>query len=139
VLEEAQLLLARAVGASMVLLLVRALSDVELDSLVRRSLALGLEPVVEAADAEELERAIATPARVIGVNARDLSSFRVDLERAANFLEALPSDRIGVLMSGVRGIDELSLARESRADAVLVGESLMRAPEPGRHLAEWQS
>ncbi|NCQ59157.1 MAG: indole-3-glycerol-phosphate synthase [Myxococcales bacterium] len=139
VLEEAQLELARSVGARMVLLLVRALSDAELDALVRRSLELGLEPVVEAADGAEIDRALATPARVLGVNARDLASFRVDLQQAADFLEALPSDRIGVLMSGVRGNQELALARESRADAVLVGEALMRAPEPGRLLTEWLS
>ncbi len=139
VLEQAQVEQARRLGARMLLLLVRALSDERLRTLVRLSLRLGLEPLVEAADAVELARALDTEARVIGVNARDLGTFRVDLPRAAGFLEALPSDRVGVLMSGVRGPRELALARQSRADAVLVGEGLMRADAPGRRLREWLS
>src|SRR5690606_35398620 len=78
VLDPLQIDLARAAGASMVLVLVRALEPATLGALVDRCRARGLEPVVEAADEAEVERALETSARVIGVNARDLSTFEVD-------------------------------------------------------------
>jgi len=137
VMEAAQVAMARALGASMVLLLVRALSPETLRTLVHLCVEQGISPLVEAADARELGQALETDASLVGMNARDLSSFRVDLPRAARFLEALPSDKVGVLMSGIRGRDELDIARESRADAVLVGEGLMRASDPGARLEEW--
>lgn len=136
VLDEVQADLARAMGASMVLLLVRALSTPDLDRLVAAIQARGMEPVVEAADRAELDRALATSARIVGVNARDLRTFRVDLERARDALAEAPSDRVTVFMSGVRSVEEMRIAADSRADAVLIGEGLMRAPSPGEALHE---
>jgi indole-3-glycerol phosphate synthase len=134
VLDEVQLDLARAVGASMVLLLVRVLPKARLEALVRAVRERGMEPVVEAADAAELDIALATGARIVGVNARDLRSFRVDLEAAARALEVVPSERVAVFMSGVRSAEDLAVVARTRADAVLVGEGLMRAPSPGARL-----
>ena len=134
VLDEAQIALARAMGASMVLLLVRALDDARLAALVGAAHAAGLAPVVEAADAEELARALRTGASIVGVNARDLRSFSLDPERAAAALREVPEDRVAVYMSGVESPEGLARVAGGRADAVLVGTSLMRAPSPGAQL-----
>jgi indole-3-glycerol phosphate synthase len=134
VLDAVQLDLARALGARLVLLLVRVLSDDRLASLIDAARARGLEPVVEAADADELTRALALPASIVGINARDLRSFGVDAGAALDLVERIPSDRIAVFMSGVRSADDFARVAQSRADAVLIGEGLMRAPDPGAAL-----
>lgn len=136
VLDESQVRLARAMGASMVLLLVRAMSDAKLRALVAEIEAHGMAPVVEAADADELDRAVATGARIVGVNARNLATFEVDLDGAARSLERAPRDRVAVFMSGVRCPEDYTRVAGTRADAVLVGEGLMRAAKPGERLAE---
>ncbi len=136
VLDESQVELARAVGASMVLLLVRALEGRRLEALVRHIREQGMEPVVEAADAEELTRAIDSGATIVGVNARDLRTFRVDLDAARCALDGVPSEYVAVFMSGVRSPEDFARVAGTRADAVLIGEGLMRAPEPGQRLAE---
>ncbi len=135
VLDELQLDLAASMGASLVLLLVRALDRITLDALVGRALARGLLPVVEAADAGELDAALATAAPIVGVNARDLRTFRVDSALALGLVENVPSSRIAVYMSGVETEEDLERVARGRADAVLVGTSLMRAPDPGAALA----
>jgi indole-3-glycerol phosphate synthase len=136
VLEPLQIDLARAAGASMVLLLVRALDGATLRSLVDRCRERGLEPVVEAADEAEVERALETSARVIGVNARDLASFHVDASLAGRAIQKIPRGRVAVYMSGVSSREELTRVAGGRADAVLIGSGLMRAADPGRRLAE---
>jgi indole-3-glycerol phosphate synthase len=134
VVHEVQLDVARAAGARLVLLLVRVLSDTELARLSAAARARGLEPVVEAADAEELERALALDATIVGVNARDLRSFGVDADAALALIERIPRDRVAVFMSGIRSAQDLQRVAATRADAVLIGEGLMRAAEPGAAL-----
>lgn len=134
VLDEVQLDAARAAGASLVLLLVRVLSDDELVRLIDAVRARGLEPVVEAADEEELARALRTSATIVGINARDLRSFSVDAGHAASLVDQIPADRVAVFMSGVRTADDMRRVAQSRADAVLIGEGLMRAEDPGAQL-----
>jgi indole-3-glycerol phosphate synthase len=134
VLDVVQLDAARAVGAELVLLLVRVLGDGELRDLIEAARARGLEPVVEAADAGELVRALATGASIVGVNARDLRSFQVDSAHAAALVERIPPERIAVLMSGVRSREDFARAAGTRADALLIGEGLMRALDPGAAL-----
>jgi indole-3-glycerol phosphate synthase len=136
VLESVQVDLAFDVGASLVLLLVRALTDAELRSLIEQIRALGMEPVVEAADAEEVDRALAADSKIIGVNARDLSTFRVDKVAARTCVDRIPADRVAVFMSGVRTEEDFREVAAGRADAVLIGEGLMRAADPGARLAE---
>lgn len=136
VLDPIQVDLARAAGASMVLLLVRALSDAALRELVRACLDRGLEPVVEAASGDEVERALCTEARVVGVNARDLATFRVDPAVAAAAIQKIPESRVAVYMSGVSSPDQLSRVAKGRADAVLIGTALVRASDPGTRLRE---
>lgn len=135
VVDPLQVDVARAAGASYVLLLVRVLDDRELVQLIGEVRARGLEPIVEAADARELERALATEASIIGVNARDLRSFDVDSGRAAELVERIPRARVGVFMSGVRSAADFARVAATRADAVLIGEGLMRAEDPGAKLA----
>jgi indole-3-glycerol phosphate synthase len=137
VLDPIQVTLARLVGAHMVLLLVRALDARSLNALVDEVLRQGMAPVVEAADEEELEIALGTRATLIGVNARDLRTFIVDPERARRAIERIPAERVAVHMSGIASGDDLRAAAASRADAVLVGEALMRAPVPSARLREW--
>jgi indole-3-glycerol phosphate synthase len=136
VVDVLQLDQARAMGASLVLLLVRVLSDDELAMLTHETQRRGMQPVVEAADAVELARALRLDAPIVGVNARDLRSFDVDPDQAARLVDRIPSDRVAVFMSGVRSCDDMRRVRATRADAVLVGEGLMRAEDPGRRLAE---
>lgn len=137
VIDEIQVRLARAVGASLVLLLVRLLDDVALRELVDAVRDEGMEPLVEAKDEDEVRRALAAGAQVVGVNARDLSTFRVDPVAAARAVEAIPADRVAVYMSGVASAEDVRVVGRGRGDALLVGEALMRAPEPGRRLLEW--
>lgn len=136
VLDPIQLELAFDVGASLVLLLVRALEQTELRTLIDLTRDLGMEPVVEAANAEEVDRAIAAGSTVIGVNARDLSSFRVDRLAAAACVSRIPPESVAVFMSGVRSAEDLREVAAGRADAVLIGEGLMRAEDPGARLEE---
>ncbi len=136
VLDPIQIDVARIVGATMVLLLVRALETKELVALVDYALAQGLAPVVEAADAEEVATALATDARIIGVNARDLRTFQVDLTAAEAHLGLVPPDRIAVFMSGVRDRESFARVSAGRADAVLIGEALMRAEDPASALRD---
>ena len=134
VLDVVQLDAARAAGAELVLLLVRALSNQDLVRLIDEARARGLEPVVEAADSDELERALKTSAVIVGVNARDLRTFQVDSTQAIRLVERIPRDCIAVLMSGVRSREDFARAAATRADALLIGEGLMRAPDPGAAL-----
>src|SRR4051812_15169427 len=137
VLDPIQVEIAHACGASMVLLIVRALEPRSLAELVDEVHRQGMEPVVEAADDDELERALATRAVIVGVNARDLRTFRVDGERARRLIARIPEDRVAVHMSGLASGADLASLGQSRADAVLVGEALMRAPDPGARLQDW--
>ncbi len=137
VVDPLQVEVAVRAGASMVLLLVRALGASELSMLVECCEALGVAPLVEAADEDELDRALATGAPIVGVNARDLHTFEVDEERACRCLAGIPRDRIAVYMSGVRSAADLRRVGEGRPDAVLIGEGLMRCEDPGRTLASW--
>lgn len=137
VLDPLQVSLAHALGARMVLLLVRALSPDALHALVDATLELGMVPVVEAADLREVQVALATRAPLVGVNARDLRTFRVDSEAALGVVEAVPTDRVAVHMSGITSADDLARVARGRADAVLIGEALIRAPSPGIRLREW--
>ena len=101
-----------------------------LASLVAEALDLGLEPLVEAHDEQELDAALATPARVIGINNRDLRTLDVDPERASRMRELIPEDRIAIAESGVRDASTLRGWRALGFDAALVGETLVRAGDP---------
>lgn len=136
VLDSVQVDLAYDVGASLVLLLVRALGDSDLRALIEQIRGLGMEPVVEAASSAEVDRAVAAGSTIIGVNARDLSTFDVDMAAARACVARIPAGRVAVFMSGIRSADDFREVAQTRADAVLIGEGLMRSEDPGVRLSE---
>jgi indole-3-glycerol phosphate synthase len=129
--HPAQVIESRAAGGDAVLLIAAALSELELKGMLSVAADLGLGALVETHSEEDLAKALATDAPVIGVNARDLETLDVDLERALAMLPAVPSDRIAVLESGVSTRGDVERAIDAGARGVLVGETLMRSPDPG--------
>ena len=134
--HPAQLMEARAEGADAVLLIAAALTQAELTAMVATADDLGLGVLVEAHTDRDLEAALATDAKVVGVNARDLETLDVDLERALSLVAGVPSDRIAVVESGIATREHVDRAVAAGARAVLVGEALMRARDPGAKLRE---
>jgi phosphoribosylanthranilate isomerase len=130
VVEPIQLPHLRAAGADAVLLLAVLHPAKRLARLVDRALDIGLEPLVEAHDDRELERALATNARLIGLNNRDLRTLDVDTERAVRLRELVPDDRLVVAESGVRDAATIAGWRAVGFDAALVGEAFVRASDP---------
>jgi indole-3-glycerol phosphate synthase/phosphoribosylanthranilate isomerase len=125
-----QLYEARAAGADAVLLLCALLDDQDLRWLLSLTRDLGMEALVEAHDAAEVARAVAAGARVIGLNSRDLRTFVMDPDVLRRCARLVPPDRLLVAESGVHTAAEVARARAWGASAVLVGEALMRAPDP---------
>lgn len=130
VTTEHQLLEARVLGADAALLIVGALSRDRLESLLATVRRLGLEALVEVHDEAETELALAAGATIIGVNHRDLTTFTVDLGITERLRPLIPGDRVVVAESGIHGAPDAARMRAAGADAILVGELLMRAPEP---------
>ncbi|MDX1396737.1 MAG: indole-3-glycerol phosphate synthase TrpC [Gemmatimonadota bacterium] len=125
VLDPIQLYEARGAGADAVLLIVAALTDAGLGELLDVASELGMGALVEAHDEREIGRALEVGARAIGVNARDLRTFDVDLETSLRLIDDIPGDRIAVAESGIRGADDAAAAGAAGADAILVGGWLM--------------
>jgi indole-3-glycerol phosphate synthase len=130
--EPVQLIEARAAGADAALLIAAAVSDDELTALLATAGDLGLEVLLEVHSDMDLERAVATSAPVIGVNARDLETLEVDGPAALERLRRVPDDRVAVLESGVATRADVDAAVDAGASAILVGETLMRADDPAR-------
>ena len=129
--HPAQVIESRAAGADAVLLIAAALSELELKAMLAVANDLGLEALVETHSVDDLAKALATDAPVVGVNARDLETLEVDVERALAMLPDVPSDRVAVLESGVWTREDVERAIDAGARGVLVGEALMRSPDPG--------
>jgi indole-3-glycerol phosphate synthase len=134
--EGAQLDELHAAGADAVLLLLRDLDDRRAAAMLGHAAKLGLDALVEAHDADELARAVALDAEVIGVNARDLETFDVDRAAALELVASAPRDRVIVAESGVTARAHGAAAELAGADAILVGSALMRAPDPASKLRE---
>jgi tryptophan synthase beta chain len=130
VVDPRQLPVLRAAGADVVLLLAVLHPARRLAALVRRAFDLGLEPLVEIHAERELDAALASGARLVGVNSRDLRSLVVDPDRPIRLRELVPADRIAIAESGVRDAGTLRRWRAAGYDAALVGEALMRAADP---------
>jgi indole-3-glycerol phosphate synthase/phosphoribosylanthranilate isomerase len=127
---------AKEAGADAVLLLLRDLDDDRTRSLLRVAGSLGLDTLVEAHDAEELDRAVRLDAPVIGINARDLSTFEIDRRTQLELVARTPRDRVVVAESAVHTRAQGAAAELAGADAILVGTALMRAADPPAKLAE---
>lgn len=129
-IDTVQLLEARALGASAVLLIARALPPAELLRLAAEAHALGLEVLAEVRDQRELDGAIRSGAALIGVNNRDLESLAIDAETGARLLPLVPSGVVAVAESGVTGVGDVERMAAAGADAVLVGSSVSAAADP---------
>jgi len=131
VFDEYQVYEARAIGADAVLLIVRALSRTALAALLARTHELGMAALVEAHTADEVDQALAAGARVVGVNNRDLDSLVTDPSLALRLRPRVPTHCVYVAESGVSEPEQIALLRDAGADAVLIGEALVRALDPG--------
>jgi len=131
ILHRYQLLEARVAGADMALLIVAALADDALAELHRRATQWGLAVLVETHTADEIERALAAGARIIGINSRDLKTFHVDIRTALRLRAMIPPEVVVVAESGIRTRKDVLRLEEAGFDAMLVGETLMSRQYPG--------
>jgi indole-3-glycerol phosphate synthase len=129
-LDPLQLMEARGAGADAVLLIVRILSDAALASLRAEAVGLGMSVLVEVHDAHELERALRVGADIIGINNRDLANFTTDIGTTVRLLDQVPEEIVIVSESGIRERADVLALGEAGVDAILVGESLLRATDP---------
>jgi indole-3-glycerol phosphate synthase len=136
VVDPYQLYEAVLAGADAVLLIVAALAQAELASLHEAARAVGLDALVEVHDQEELNRALAVGAEIVGVNNRDLRDFSVEIERTEALMDEVPDGVTVVSESGIARAEQVRRLRERGVQAVLVGESLMRSPDPAAALRE---
>jgi indole-3-glycerol phosphate synthase len=134
IVDEFQILEARANCADAVLLIVAALSQDELAGLAARARALNLDVLCEVHDEEELGRALDADCDLVGVNSRDLKTFNVDLTTALRLADSIPPSVVGVAESGLETGADISRLRSASYDAFLIGETLMRAGAPGEAL-----
>jgi len=134
VIDAYQVTEARALGADCVLLIVAALDDARLRDFGAQAQALGMDVLVEAHDAAELERALAVPGALIGINNRNLRTFDTTLDTTLDLRTRVPPDRLLVTESGVHTREDVARLRGAGVHAFLVGEAFMRAPDPGMEL-----
>jgi len=125
---------ARALGADCILLIVAALGDAALLELAALADELGLDVLVEVHDGDELERALTTSARLIGINNRNLRTFATTLDTTLALRARVPAERLLVTESGIVTRDDVARMRAADVNAFLVGETFMRAPDPGTEL-----
>jgi indole-3-glycerol phosphate synthase len=131
IVDELQLLEARAAGASAALLIVRILDPVRLEELLTFGRGIGLDLLVETHTARELDVALTAGCDILGVNSRDLDTFELDPDRAWELLAALPPDRLAVAESAMHTVGDVERAARAGADAVLIGTALSSADDPG--------
>lgn len=126
---------AKVLGASAVLLICAILSQTELSEMRQQAEELGMSALIEAHDAREIKMALHAGAKIIGVNNRDLRDFTVDVHNSIERRKLVPKEVLFVSESGVKTAADIDVLREAKADAVLIGETLMRAPDKKKALA----
>ena len=136
ILDRYQLLEARAAGADAILLIVAALSDEELLTLQKGALEIGLDTLVEVHDEPELERVLATDARLIGINNRNLQTFQVDLATTIRLRPMIEPGITVVSESGIHSREDVLRLQDAGVDSILVGEFLMRKSNPAEAVRE---
>ena len=127
---------ARALGADCILLIVAALEETQLRELNACAIEAGLDVLVEVHNADELQQALQLDNKLIGINNRDLHTFNTTLNTTYELLATIPTDRIVVTESGIHSIDDVKAMRGHGVNAFLVGETFMRAEDPGLQLHE---
>ena len=136
VVHESQVYESRAGGADAILLIVRILDDIHLRSLRILAEDLGMAALVEVHDETEMDRGVAAGARLLGINNRNLRTFKTDLEVTINLLDRVPPDVVLVSESGICKREDVSMLGNKGVDAVLVGESLLRQEDPGAGVSD---
>ena len=136
IVDEIQIVEARANRADAILLIVAALDQKELVSLARIARAQGLDVLCEAHDEQELHRALDAGCDLIGINSRNLRTFEVNLETAFRLVEKIPATCVRVAESGIKSGADIARLRSAGYEAFLIGESLMKAERPGEALAK---
>ncbi len=134
IVDPYQIYEARTLGADCILLIVAALTDTQLDEYTALTHALGMDVLIEVHGASELQRALPLNTRLVGINNRDLHSFEVSLNNTFDLLSDIPKDRIVVTESGINTPDDVAQMRAKGVNSFLVGESFMRADDPGEKL-----
>ncbi|MCC7327926.1 MAG: indole-3-glycerol phosphate synthase TrpC [Burkholderiales bacterium] len=134
IVDEYQVAQSRALGADAILLIVAALEDAQLAALEACAQAYGMDVLVEIHDAGELERALKLKTPLLGINNRNLRNFSVTLDTTFNLAPRVPGDRLVVTESGIATPRDVAMMRDRGVHAFLVGESFMRAPDPGAAL-----
>lgn len=129
ILEEYQIVEARAAGADAVLLIAECLSDVELQTLYSLTQRLGMEALIEIYDAENVDRVLAVGPRLLGVNNRNLRTMVTDIEHSLRIRERIPKEVVFVSESGIKTPEHVRTLAAHGVDAMLVGESLMKQPD----------
>ena len=127
---------ARAIGADCILLIAACLDDAQMADLEAQAQALGMAVLVEVHDGVELDRALRLETPLVGINNRNLRTFEVTLQTTLGLLPRVPADRLLVTESGIVGRADVQRMRDANVHAFLVGEACMRAPDPGRALAD---
>ena len=135
IIDPYQIYEARTLGADCILLIVAALNDRQLEQLNACAQKLGMDVLIEVHNREELMRSLPLGNTLVGINNRDLHHFDTDLNNTYQLLADIPNDRIVVTESGIHSPADIAAMREHQVNAFLVGESLMRAEDPGRQLA----
>jgi indole-3-glycerol phosphate synthase len=135
-IDEYQVVEARAMGADCILLIAACLSDAQMAELEACAMAHGMAVLVEVHDGAELDRALALTTPLLGINNRNLRSFEVTLDTTLGLLPRVPADRLLVTESGILGRADVQRMRAAQVNAFLVGEAFMRADDPGAALAE---
>jgi len=136
IVSEYQVYESRCLGADAVLLIASLLEETFLRHLLEIAASLGMEALVEVHHYVELQRALAAGARVIGINNRDLKSFCVNLSTTTDLVDAAPAEVLLVSESGINCRNDLLILEEAGVEAVLIGEALVRSPNPGDKLSE---
>ncbi|KAI1402840.1 indole-3-glycerol phosphate synthase-domain-containing protein [Hypoxylon fuscum] len=136
VFDEYQILEARLAGADTVLLIVKMLETELLTRLYKYSLALGMEPLVEVQNAEEMRTAVELGAKVVGVNNRNLESFEVDLSTTSRLRSLVPKETIICALSGINTHEDVVANHKDGVNAILVGEAIMRAPDASQFIQQ---
>ena len=135
-IDAYQVFEAREMGADCILLIAACLADAQMADLEAQAHALGMAVLVEVHDAAELERALRLKTPLVGINNRNLRSFDVTLQTTLDLLTSVPADRVLVTESGILAREDVQRMRDAQVNGFLVGEAFMRAPDPGKALAE---
>jgi len=136
IIDDYQVYESRVMGADCILLIAAAIGDAQLYELTETALTLGMDVLIEVHNEEEMERALRLPLPMIGINNRDLHSFDISLDTTIRMLDMIKDDRIVITESGILTSEDVQKMRDNNVNSFLVGETFMRAENPGEKLAE---